>query len=86
MTVIYTMNNKKRKKNNMKIIVYSKDELSELDKKRIKDIIIQSKCANESFRNTFNDRYSGMTVDNEIFFDNVTSDTIKNAIVSELEI
>ncbi|MGO5439649.1 hypothetical protein ACTQX2_02085 [Megamonas funiformis] len=70
----------------MKIIVYSKDELSELDKKRIKDIIIQSKCANESFRNTFNDRYSGMTVDNEIFFDNVTSDTIKNAIVSELEI
>lgn len=53
----------------MKIIVYSKDELSELDKKRIKDIIIQSKCANESFRNTFNDRYSGMTVDNEIFFD-----------------
>lgn len=70
----------------MKIIVYSKDELSELDKKRIKDIIIQSKCANESFRNTFNDRYSGMIVDNEIFFDNVTSDTIKNAIVSELEI
>lgn len=70
----------------MKIIVYSKDELSELDKKRIKDIIIQSKCANESFRNTFNDRYSGMTVDNEIFFDNVTSDIIKNAIVSELEI
>ena len=70
----------------MKIIVYSKDELSELDKKRIKDIIVQSKCANESFRNTFNDRYSGMTVDNEIFFDNVTSDTIKNAIVSELEI
>lgn len=70
----------------MKIIVYSKDELSELDKKRIKDIIIQSKCANESFRNTFNDRYSSMTVDNEIFFDNVTSDTIKNAIVSELEI
>ena len=70
----------------MKIIVYSKDELRELDKKRIKDIIIQSKCANESFRNTFNDRYSGMTVDNEIFFDNVTSDTIKNAIVSELEI
>lgn len=70
----------------MKIIVYSKDELSELDKKRIKDIIIQSKCANESFRNTFNDRYSDMTVDNEIFFDNVTSDTIKNAIVSELEI
>lgn len=70
----------------MKIIVYSKDELSELDKKRIKDIIIQSKCANESFRNTFNDRYSGMTVDNEIFFDNVTSDTIENAIVSELEI
>lgn len=70
----------------MKIIVYSKDKLSELDKKRIKDIIIQSKCANESFRNTFNDRYSGMTVDNEIFFDNVTSDTIKNAIVSELEI
>lgn len=70
----------------MKIIVYSKDELSELDKKRIKDIIIQSKCANESFRNTFNDRYSGMTVDNEIFFDNVTLDTIKNAIVSELEI
>ena len=70
----------------MKIIVYSKDELSELDKKRIKDIIIQSKCANESFRNTFNDRYSGMTVDNEIFFDMVTSDTIKNAIVSELEI
>lgn len=70
----------------MKIIVYSKDELSELDKKRIKDIIIQSKCANESFRNTFNDRYSGMTVDNEIFFNNVTSDTIENAIVSELEI
>ena len=70
----------------MKIIVYSKDELSKLDKKRIKDIIIQSKCANESFRNTFNDRYSGMTVDNEIFFDSVTSDTIKNAIVSELEI
>lgn len=70
----------------MKIIVYSKNELNELDKKRIKDIIIQSKCANESFRNTFNDRYSGMTVDNEIFFDNVTSDTIKNAIVSELEI
>lgn len=70
----------------MKIIVYSKNELSELDKKRIKDIIIQSKCANESFRNTFNDRYSGMTVDNEIFFDNVTSDTIENAIVSELEI
>ena len=67
----------------MKIIVYSKDELSKLDKKRI---IIQSKCANESFRNTFNDRYSGMTVDNEIFFDSVTSDTIKNAIVSELEI
>lgn len=70
----------------MKIIVYSKDELSELDKKRIKDIIIQSKCANESFRNTFNDRYSGMTVDNEIFFDNITSDTIENAIVSKLEI
>lgn len=70
----------------MKIIVYSKDELSELDKKRIKDVIIQSKCANESFRNTFNDRYSGMTVDNEIFFDNITSDTIENAIVSELEI
>lgn len=70
----------------MKIIVYSKNKLSELDKKRIKDIIIQSKCANESFRNTFNDRYSGMTVDNEIFFDNITSDTIENAIVSELEI
>lgn len=70
----------------MKITVYSLKELSELDKKRIKDIMIESHCPNESFRGTFNKRYSKMTVDNDIFFDGATSENINEAIVTELEI
>lgn len=69
----------------MRIIVYSKDPLTDLEKTRIKDIIIQSKCPNESLKNTFQ-RFSFMQGDNVIFFDGISVQNRHEAQMTELYI
>lgn len=49
------------------MIIISLSPLTSLDVLQIKQILRESRCPNESFRNTF-DRYSGF-VDGKIFFD-----------------
>lgn len=69
----------------MKILVYSRNQLAELDKKRIKEIFIQSNCPNESLKNTFN-RFAFMQGNNTIYFDDITVQNRHKAIVTEIEI
>lgn len=38
----------------MKILIYSKNPLTEVEQNKIKGIIAESHCPNESLKNTFN--------------------------------
>lgn len=69
----------------MKILVYSRNQLAELDKKRIQEIFIQSNCPNESLKNTFK-RFSFMQGNNNIYFDDITMQNRTEAIITELEV
>lgn len=68
----------------MKILVYSKNPLTELEKTRVKDIIRQSHCPNESLKNTFN-RFAFMQGDSIIYFDDVTVQNRHTALCTELK-
>ena len=52
----------------MKILIYSKNPLTEVEQNKIKGIIAESHCPNESLKNTFN-RFSFMQGDSFIYFD-----------------
>lgn len=68
----------------MKILVYSRNQLAELDKKRIQEIFIQSNCPNESLKNTFN-RFAFMQGNQVIYFDDITVQNRNEAIITELD-
>lgn len=68
----------------MKIIIYSKDPINKIDQKRIAGIITQSKCPNESLKNTFK-RFSFMQGDKVIYFDDITVQTRNVALMTTIE-
>ncbi len=68
----------------MKILVYSRNPLNAVEKTRIKGIVTQSRCPNESLKNTFK-RFSFMQGNNNIYFDDITVQNIPEAIVTEIE-
>ena len=45
----------------MKVTVYTEDKMTAIDLKKIRDIIKESKCHNESFNATFPERFRGIT-------------------------
>lgn len=69
----------------MKILVYSKNPLTEIDKTRIKGIVTQSHCPNESLKNTFK-RFAFMQGNNVIYFDDVTVQNRHIALCTELDV
>lgn len=69
----------------MKILVYSKNPLTEIDKTRIKGIVTQSHCPNESLKNTFK-RFAFMQGNNVIYFDDVTVQNRHTALCTELDV
>lgn len=68
----------------MKILVYSRNPLNTVEKTRIKGIVTQSRCPNESLKNTFK-RFSFMQGNNNIYFDDITVQNRPEAIVTEIE-
>lgn len=68
----------------MKILVYSRNPLNAVEKTRIKGIVTQSHCPNESLKNTFK-RFSFMQGNNNIYFDDITVQNRPEAIVTEIE-
>ena len=68
----------------MKIFVYSRNPLNTVEKTRIKGIVTQSRCPNESLKNTFK-RFSFMQGNNNIYFDDITVQNRPEAIVTEIE-
>lgn len=69
----------------MKILVYSRNPLNAVEKTRIKGIVTQSLCPNESLKNTFK-RFSFMQGNNNIYFDDITMQNRTEAIITELEV
>ena len=69
----------------MKILIYSKNPLTEVEQNKIKGIIAESHCPNESLKNTFN-RFSFMQGDSFIYFDDVTIQNRHEALCTELEV
>ena len=69
----------------MKILVYSKNPLTEIDKTRIKGIVTQSHCPNESLKNTFK-RFAFMQGNNVVYFDDVTVQNRHTALCTELDV
>nr|UWD63222.1 MAG: hypothetical protein [Bacteriophage sp.] len=69
----------------MKILVYSRNQLNEIEKNKIKGIFKESKCPNESLKNTFN-RFAFMQGNNTVYFDDITVQNRHKAIVTEIEI
>lgn len=69
----------------MKILVYSRNQLNEIEKNKIKGIFKESKCPNESLKNTFN-RFAFMQGNNTVYFDDITVQNRHKAIVKEIEI
>lgn len=69
----------------MKILVYSRNPLNAVEKTRIKGIVTQSHCPNESLKNTFK-RFSFMQGDSFIYFDDVTIQNRHEALCTELEV
>lgn len=69
----------------MKILVYSKNPLTEIDKTRIKGIVTQSHCPNESLKNTFK-RFAFMQGNNVIYFDDITVQNRHTALCTELDV
>lgn len=67
----------------MKIIVYSKEPINKINQQRIAGIITQSKCPNESLKNTFK-RFSFMQGDRVIYFDDITVQTRNIALVTTI--
>lgn len=68
----------------MKILIYSKNPLTEVEQNKIKGIIAESHCPNESLKNTFK-RFSFMQGNNNIYFDDITVQNRPEAIVTEIE-
>ena len=68
----------------MKILVYSRNPLNAVEKTRIKGIVTQSHCPNESLKNTFK-RFSFMQGEQVIYFDDITVQNRPEAIVTEIE-
>ena len=68
----------------MKILVYSRNPLNTVEKIRIEGIVTQSKCPNESLKNTFK-RFSFMQGNQVIYFDDITVQNRCEAIVTEIE-
>lgn len=68
----------------MKILVYSRNPLNAVEKTRIKGIVTQSLCSNESLKNTFK-RFSFMQGEHVIYFDDITVQNRPEAIVTEIE-
>lgn len=68
----------------MKILVYSRNPLNAVEKTRIKGIVMQSHCPNESLKNTFK-RFSFMQGNNNIYFDDITMQNRNEAIITELD-
>lgn len=68
----------------MKILVYSRNPLNAVEKTRIKGIVTQSNCPNESLKNTFK-RFSFMQGNNNIYFDDITMQNRNEAIITELD-
>lgn len=68
----------------MKILVYSRNPLNAVEKTRIKGIVTQSRCPNESLKNTFK-RFGFMQGNNNIYFDDITVQNRPEAIVTEIE-
>lgn len=69
----------------MKILVYSKNELNKVEENKIKGIFKESKCPNESLKNTFN-RFAFMQGNNTVYFDDITVQNRHKAIVTEIEV
>lgn len=69
----------------MKILVYSRKPLNAVEKTRIKGIVTQSHCPNESLKNTFN-RFAFMQGNNTVYFDDITVQNRHKAIVTEIEV
>lgn len=69
----------------MKILVYSRNQLNEIEKNKIKGIFKESKCPNESLKNTFN-RFAFMQGNNTVYFDDITVQNKHKAIVTEIEV
>lgn len=69
----------------MKILVYSRNELNKVEENKIKGIFKESKCPNESLKNTFN-RFAFMQGDSIIYFDDVTIQNRHEALCTELEV
>lgn len=69
----------------MKILVYSRNQLNEIEKNKIKGIFKESKCPNESLKNTFN-RFAFMQGNNTVYFDDITVQNRHKAIVTEIEV
>lgn len=69
----------------MKVLIYSKNLLTEVEQNKIKGIMTQSHCPNESLKNTFN-RFSFMQGDNIVYFDDVTIQNRYEALCTELEV
>lgn len=71
----------------MKILVYSRNPLNAVEKTRIKGIVTQSHCPNESLKNTFK-RFSfmqGNQGNQVIYFDDITMQNRNEAIITELD-
>lgn len=68
----------------MKILVYSRNPLNAVEKTRIKGIVTQSHCQNESLKNTFK-RFSFMQGNQVIYFDDITMQNRNEAIITELD-
>lgn len=68
----------------MRVIVYFKNDLSAIDKKRIAKIMKQSKCPNESLKNTFK-RFAFMQGNAAIYFDDVTVQNRNTAFMTQIE-
>lgn len=68
----------------MKILVYSRNPLNAIEKTRIKGIVTQSHCPNESLKNTFK-RFSFMQGNDNIYFDDITMQNRNEAIITELD-
>ena len=69
----------------MKVLIYSKNPLTEVEQNKIKGIFKESKCPNESLKNTFK-RFSFMQGDNIIYFDDITIQNRHEALCTELEV
>lgn len=69
----------------MKILVYSRNPLNTVEKIRIEGIVTQSKCQNESLKNTFK-RFSFMQGNNNIYFDDITIQNRNEAIITEIDV